>query len=227
MQIFFDFSAYSDMAIGLGKIFGFNFPENFNYPYVSRSIQEFWRRWHMSLSRWFRDYLYIPLGGSRKGKLRTYLNLWAVFLFCGLWHGASWNFIVWGGYYGLFLVLERVNPFKEIKIPSFFKHVYVLTVVGIGLGIFRSENLSYAFNYISFMFDLGSFKGFSSLISTGFIIPFLLGVTFSVDRQHRLKVFSDRLFIKKFSSFIYLVGLISSIFLIAGDSYNPFIYFRF
>ena len=133
LQIYYDFSGYSDMAIGLGKIFGFDFLENFNYPYISRSIKEFWRRWHISLSSWFRDYLYIPLGGNRKGKVRTYINLIIVFFVTGLWHGASFNFIVWGLYYAVFLVIERLGFGKRLeKLPRIIQHVYTLLVVVIG-----------------------------------------------------------------------------------------------
>ncbi|KAF1077547.1 Peptidoglycan O-acetyltransferase [Halodesulfovibrio sp. MK-HDV] len=128
-QIYFDFSGYSDMAIGIGRMLGFTFPENFNYPYSADSIQNFWKRWHMSLSTWFQDYLYIPLGGNRKGTLRTYLNLIVVFLLCGFWHGANWTFMAWGGYYGVFLVLERAFPSFYKRIPKLLKHIYVIVIV--------------------------------------------------------------------------------------------------
>ena len=156
LQIYFDFSGYSDMAIGLGLMFGFRFPENFNFPYVSRSIQEFWRRWHMSLSTWFRDYLYIPLGGSRVSPLRTYLNLWIVFLLCGLWHGASWSFVVWGAYHGLFLVLERAGWLRVLQgTPRAVQHIYSLLVVMVGWVFFRADTLAHAVSYLGVMVGFG------------------------------------------------------------------------
>ena len=133
LQIYFDFSGYSDMAIGPGRIFGFRFPENFNHPYTAASMQEFWQRWHMSLSRWFRDYLYIAMGGNRMGTIRTYINLISVFLLCGLWHGASWSFVIWGLFHGFFLVLERTRMASLLKLlPLFLRRFYLLLVVLVG-----------------------------------------------------------------------------------------------
>jgi len=145
LQIYFDFSGYSDMAIGMASMFGIRLPENFNYPYISASIQEFWRRWHISLSTWFRDYLYIPLGGSRGGKLRTFANLFIVFALCGLWHGASWAFVAWGLWHGIFLALER-TPFGQLlsRAPAALRHLYVIVVVLIGWTIFRSGTIAEA-----------------------------------------------------------------------------------
>ncbi|MGM0878733.1 MAG: MBOAT family O-acyltransferase, partial [Bacillota bacterium] len=155
LQIYFDFSGYSDMAIGLGKMFGFDFLENFNYPYISSSVSEFWRRWHISLGSWLRDYVYIPLGGNRKGEWTTYRNLFIVWLATGIWHGASWTFIVWGMYYGIFIMLEKAFLGKLLKrIPVFMQHVYALLVVVIGWVFFRAETFSYAFSYIKTMFGL-------------------------------------------------------------------------
>jgi alginate O-acetyltransferase complex protein AlgI len=149
LQIYFDFSGYTDMAIGLGKAFGFEFPENFNYPYVSQSIQEFWRRWHISLSVWFRDYLYIPLGGNRCPVAKHYRNLIVVFLLCGLWHGASWNFIIWGLWYGLFLVLERMEIGRFLSTAwRPLRHLYALAVIVLGWVLFRTDNLSHALQYL-------------------------------------------------------------------------------
>ena len=153
MQIFFDFSAYSDMAIGLGKIFGFHFLENFNYPYISRNIQEFWRRWHISLSQWFKDYLYIPLGGNRKGKIRTYINLLIVFFLTGLWHGSSWNFIFWGIFHGVFLIIERLGLKKVLeKTPKILQHLYTMIIVIIGWVFFRADNFIFALKYLKILF---------------------------------------------------------------------------
>ena len=139
-QIYFDFSGYSDMAIGLGRMFGFTFQENFNYPYISCSVQEFWRRWHISLSTWFKEYLYIPLGGNRKGRARTYVNKLFVFFCTGLWHGADWTFVIWGLYHGLFLLLEGILPVK--RLPRALGHVYTMLVVCAGFVIFRADTLS-------------------------------------------------------------------------------------
>ena len=148
LQVYFDFSGYSDMAIGLGRLFGFEFLENFNYPYIAESMRDFWRRWHISLSTWFRDYLYIPLGGNRGSSLRTYLNLWTVFLLCGLWHGASWNFIIWGALHGASLVIERIGWHKYLdRLWRPLRHLYTLGIVMIGWVFFRSESLSHAIHY--------------------------------------------------------------------------------
>lgn len=143
LQIYFDFSGYSDMAIGMGKMLGFDFLENFDNPYHSKSIKEFWRRWHISLSSWFRDYLYIPLGGNRKGSIITYRNLAIVFLATGVWHGASWNFVIWGLWHGFFLIIERIGFWKILnKFPVFFQRIYTLLIVGIGWLMFRTENIN-------------------------------------------------------------------------------------
>ncbi|HKM92321.1 MAG TPA: MBOAT family protein, partial [Prolixibacteraceae bacterium] len=157
LQIYFDFSGYSDMAIGLGRVFGFKFLENFNFPYIAKNIQDFWRRWHISLSSWFRDYLYIPLGGNRKGKVRTYFNLIIVFFLCGLWHGASWTFVAWGLYHGLFLILERFFHGKTtIKIPIIFNYVYTILVVMVGWVLFRADNFSSSLMYLKAMTGFGA-----------------------------------------------------------------------
>ncbi|HSU68533.1 MAG TPA: MBOAT family protein [Tepidisphaeraceae bacterium] len=155
IQIYFDFSGYSDMAIGLGRMFGFVFPENFNYPYISASITDFWRRWHMTLSSWFRDYLYIPMGGNRCRPARVYFNLLTVFFLCGLWHGPTWNFVVWGLIHGAFLIIERVGLTRWMeKWPAAFRHLYVLTVVMVGWVFFNSKDLPQSMTYLSVMFGL-------------------------------------------------------------------------
>lgn len=149
LQIYFDFSGYSDMAIGMGKMLGFHYLENFDFPYTSKSIKEFWRKWHISLSSWFRDYVYIPLGGNRKSTGRTYINLSIVFLLTGFWHGAAWNFIFWGIYHGLFLILERIKLGEGLaKIPSVFQHIYAMIIVIIGWIFFRAQSLNEAFTYL-------------------------------------------------------------------------------
>ena len=149
LQIYFDFSGYSDMAIGLGKMLGFNFKENFNYPYISKSIKEFWKRWHISLSTWFKDYLYIPLGGNKKGALLTYRNLLIVFFITGFWHGASYNFIFWGLFHGAFLILEKTKGSLIEKLPNSIKHIYVLLVVIVGWVFFRAETFNDAIVYLT------------------------------------------------------------------------------
>ena len=173
LQIYFDFSGYSDMAIGMGHMLGFDFLENFNYPYVSCSVQEFWRRWHISLSSWFRDYLYIPLGGNRRGKVRTYINLIIVFACTGLWHGASLSFIVWGLWHGLFLVIERLG-FKKVldKLPKFIGWIYTMLVVLVGWVFFRADTLPAAMKYLGEMFSFsgGVANGMAQFDNLSFII---------------------------------------------------------
>ncbi len=156
-QIYFDFSGYSDMAIGLGRVFGFRYVENFNYPYIATSVTDFWRRWHISLSTWWKDYVYKPLGGNRVGIIKNYRNLFIVFFLCGLWHGASWTFVFWGFYHGLFLVLEKLfllNLFSQI--PNTFTRLYTLLVVMVGWVYFRSENIQYANNFVLKLFDFNN-----------------------------------------------------------------------
>jgi len=182
LQIYFDFSAYSDMAIGLGRIFGFEFMENFNYPYISKSIKEFWRRWHISLSTWFRDYVYIPLGGSRCSKARTYINLLTIFFLTGIWHGASWNFIVWGLFHGIFMLLERgkFGTFLE-KCRDGIRRGYTLSVVLIGWVFFRAENLTLGLKYIGSMFNFtnGWWKDLVFVLNKEYIFFLIVALLFS------------------------------------------------
>lgn len=183
-QIFFDFSGYSDMAIGLGMIFGFKFLENFNYPYIATSVSEFWRRWHISLSTWFRDYLYIPLGGNRKSAIITYRNLIIVFLLCGLWHGPSWNFVVWGLLHGLFLIFERAGGLSIInKLWRPIRHFYTLGFFFISLVIFRQENLFRGFDYIKVLFHAKTvtpkFYYLESLVTVQIIYTLVFAVILS------------------------------------------------
>jgi len=236
IQIYFDFSGYSDMAIGLGKMLGFNFKENFNYPYISMSIQEFWRRWHISLSTWFRDYLYIPLGGNRKGLRRTYVNLIIVFFITGLWHGASWNFVFWGLFHGLFLILERSKVLNTLKWPVFVQHLYVLVVVIVGWVFFRAETMTEAVAYLGSMVGASQGEDITALI---YINPYsitmiLLAIIFSMPIRAWLNGFvaksKSNLLSKMHGPSIYFfyIGLfLWSIIELAQSSYNPFIYFRF
>lgn len=230
LQIYFDFSGYSDMAIGLGEIFGFHFLENFNYPYISRSIKEFWRRWHISLSTWFRDYLYIPLGGSRKGPVRTYVNLMIVFFTTGLWHGASFNFIVWGLYYAVFLVLERQKWGKILdRLPRIVQHLYALIIVLIGWVFFRANDLTAALDYIRGMFTLAGddLVYLNYHMNLQYWLCIVLGVLFAVPVPKQLNVLSGTKgwqYVK--DAGIMLIFYIAVCYMV-GSGYSPFLYFRF
>jgi len=238
LQIYFDFSGYSDMAIGLGKMFGFDFLENFNFPYISRSIREFWRRWHMSLSFWFRDYLYIPLGGSRAGASRLYLNQLVVFFLCGLWHGASWTFIAWGLWHGAFLVLERTRFGKLLdRVPRPLQHAYAVLVVLIGWVLFRADTLPLAIAYLKAMFFLssGTIPAVEYLntkivlaILAGLIgcTPIAAGLVARAKESVVGQAFARRGLALASSLFLVAVFL-GSIILVSTNTYNPFIYFRF
>ena len=238
-QIYFDFSGYSDMAIGLGKMFGFNFPENFNYPYISRSVREFWRRWHITLSNWFKDYLYISLGGNRKGNTRTYINLLIVFFITGLWHGANWTFIVWGLFHGLFLVLERLGLKKLLnKIPHFLSHIYLLLIINISWVFFRSDSVGYSFSYLKAMFSFKQSTNFEYLnfyLTKEIIIALLFALFFSTPIIkwviNYLKNCENKLLNYKIMKIIKVACLTFLLLMcfvyISTDSYNPFIYFRF
>jgi alginate O-acetyltransferase complex protein AlgI len=231
LQIYYDFSAYSDMAIGIGRIFGFHFNENFNFPYISQSIQEFWRRWHISLSSWFRDYVYIPLGGNRKGVFRTYINLCIVFLLTGFWHGAAWQYIVWGMYHGLFSIIERLGLKKILeRIPRGFRHVYTMLVVILGWVFFRADNLTVAIQYIKNMFsfnfsnfnNIGIVTQFTNLFGIIFIVALIFSVT-KFEVLNKSKLWSN----VTFTRIRYLLLWIVSMLYLTGLSYNPFIYFKF
>lgn len=240
IQIYFDFAGYSDMAIGLGRIFGFQFLENFNFPYVSRSIQEFWRRWHISLSNWFRDYLYIPLGGNRKGPLRTYFNLFIVFLLTGFWHGAGWSFIFWGLFHGLFMIIERLGFDKVLaKLWRPIQHLYVLLVVIIAWVFFRIEDFGEAVSYTLNLFGFGAesnikyyvsdYLNLELLIFTPFVI---LGSTYGLQKIYNKskQYFNKRGWLNAFEA-LQLTGTFFLLFIcilsVSMGTYNPFIYFRF
>ncbi len=246
LQIYFDFSGYSDMAIGLGRIFGFEFLENFNYPYISQSIQEFWRRWHISLSTWFRDYLYIPLGGNRKGNARTYLNLFIVFAVTGLWHGASWSFVLWGLFHGVFLVIERLGFGRVLKkIPSIFRWIYTMLVVLIGWVLFRADNLTRAIAYLRSMFTLKSIGLTMTMANLNAFIFFalILGIVFSFPVAKKFWQPQNQLDYETTASagklgwkyylqgyaqiFVCIFLLLLSITFLSGSDFNPFLYFRF
>lgn len=234
LQIYFDFSGYSQMAIGLARIFGFRFPQNFNYPYISTSIKEFWRRWHISLSTWFRDYVYIPLGGNRVSKLRQYINLVIVFFLCGLWHGASWNFVIWGLFHGSFLVIERLISGFKVKPPAIFCYCYAMLIVLIGWVFFRSPDLKFAIDFLELMFGDSQNQIVSSNLiklqqSHFFICIFVLALIGAAPlvRNLALKL------IRKKPYFIWLhdIFLLGCLLLVAIRlsiaTHNPFIYFQF
>jgi alginate O-acetyltransferase complex protein AlgI len=241
LQIYFDFSGYSDMAIGLGRMFGFHFLENFNYPYISRSIREFWRRWHISLSTWFRDYLYIPLGGNRHGNKRTNVNLLIVFLLCGLWHGASWNFILWGLMYGFFLVAERGKWGRIVTgMHPIGQHCYALLVVINGWVFFRHEQLAEAGSYFSVMYGFSGAERMHPRINIDcnalFICSLVAGILLSLPLYPQLRTYwrvrAKENYLAVVSVQVAKLVLTSTILLFAAGSisvgaYNPFIYFRF
>lgn len=230
LQIYFDFSGYSDMAIGLGKMFGFEFMENFNYPYISRSVTEFWRRWHMSLSTWFKEYLYIPLGGNRVKVHRHILNLLIVWGLTGLWHGASWNFVFWGTYYGVLLILEKYLYGKYIeKAPSWISHIYTMLIVSIGWVFFSSDTLSDGFQYVGMLFGAGSLPIANAytlyLIKTSGILIVLAAIISTPMPLKQFRLFSKRHGILGLI-IIFMLLIVSTAYLIFS-SYNPFLYFRF
>jgi alginate O-acetyltransferase complex protein AlgI len=236
LQIYYDFSGYSDMAIGLGKIFGFNFLENFNYPYISKSVREFWKRWHLSLTTWFTDYVYIPLGGNRVSTFKTYRNQIIVFLLSGLWHGASWNFLFWGAYYGVFLVLERAFLGKLLsKLWTPLRHIYALAVIVVGWVFFRAENLTQALRYLKRMFKFVPANNYyypELYLNNRVILTLLAAIIFSAPIvgyiKKTLKAVKLQKFIYEFfSDFILISILLISIIRLSSTTYNPFIYFRF
>jgi alginate O-acetyltransferase complex protein AlgI len=240
-QIYFDFSGYSDMAIGLGRMFGFHFMENFNYPYISKSIREFWRRWHISLSSWFKDYVYIPLGGSRCSTFRVYTNLFIVFVLTGLWHGASWNFLIWGLFHGTFLTCEHAGFSKVLKkLWSPLQHLYVLLLVIIGWVFFRADTLGQAVEYIKTMFDFSDRNirpdVFYSFFSHEALLVFAIAIIcstpiYSLCRKvvlQNIEVSNWKAVLLVIFRLIVLLGLLMlCIFKTSSSTYNPFIYFRF
>lgn len=226
LQIYYDFSGYSDMAIGLGKMFGFDFMENFNYPYSSCSIQEFWRRWHISLGSWFRDYIYIPLGGSRGKKYQTYLNTFIVFLLTGLWHGASWNFVLWGIYYAIFLILERMFLKNLLlKIPIYFRHLYTILIVLFGWVLFRSEGLLNAVGYIKIMFCFrANWSEIVLNLSLEYLVYIIIGIIGCTPFFDKIKkVISKEEFLDLFIFVFFIIAILTMV----SRGFSPFLYFRF
>lgn len=230
LQIFYDFAGYSNMAIGIGRMFGFELPRNFEHPYSSASFQEFWRRWHMTLSRWFRDYLYIPLGGSRGGKVATYRNLLVVFVLCGIWHGASWTFLLWGLWHGAFLIFERVG--REIgfpKLPRFVGVMYTLIFVMFGWVLFRAESLDAAISYWGTMLGVNSGDTYVEVTSIQ-LLASMIGVLLAWDGWKKI---AERRFNLERSpvqavTWMSVIGLATLAFIaVAGTTQQPFLYFRF
>ena len=231
LQIYFDFSGYSDMAIGLGKMFGFDFLENFNYPYISKSIREFWRRWHISLSTWFKEYLYIPLGGNRKGNARTYINLFIVFFCTGLWHGASWNFVLWGMWHGFFSVIERLGLGRllEKDRTAVLSRIYTLFVVIVGFAIFALTD----FNELKVFLSVMLLNVNNSLIDDSFLFVLkdnaLIIFSGLIVSAPVYSIVKDRksVILKIISIVLFIAAFILSVACLVSSSYNPFLYFRF
>lgn len=231
-QIYFDFSGYSDMAVGLGKMFGFDFPRNFNYPFISKNISEFWRRWHMTLGQWFRDYVYIPLGGNRKGKGRTYINLFIVWMLTGLWHGASWNFMIWGLYFGVLIILERAFLQHWLqKMHPIFQHLYFVFFLLVGWTFFLFEDVNKITSYLKIMFGLTSSPlvnnyFFYLVLSNGLLLlialigslPITKGIQSLFKKQSVIEI--------TVLAFCFVLLLLSTAYLV-DDTFNPFLYFRF
>ena len=241
MQIYYDFSGYSDMAIGLGRMFGFHFRENFDHPYLASSIRDFWRRWHISLSSWFRDYVYIPLGGNRKGRARTVINRIIVFFLTGLWHGASWTFVIWGLFHGALLLLEEAVPCLR-RLPKALGHIFTLLAVTLGFVVFRAESLPEAATYLGRMFTGFDFSASAMVLPVRLLTPFFLvmlaAAVVCCGPLHRAAgrllggedatartVMQKRMYIASYV--LALVLLAWCVVRLTGSSYNPFIYFRF
>ena len=224
LQIYFDFSGYSDMAIGMARMFGFHFKENFDHPYTSSSVKEFWRRWHISLSTWFKEYVYIPLGGNRKGKLRAVTNKLVVFFLCGLWHGAAWTFVVWGLIHGFFLLLEEYLPIN--KLPRPIGIIYTLFVITIAFVLFRAENFSQAALIVAqmftgFHFETACMQVFMENLTPVFIITFISGIVASTNIASKININTNLSYVLSFALLFLCICSLST------GSYNPFIYFRF
>lgn len=232
-QIYFDFSGYSDMAIGLGRMFGFKFPENFRYPYQSVSITDFWRRWHITLSTWFKEYLYIPLGGNRRGLARQALNLLIVWSLTGFWHGAGWNFVMWGLYYFVILFIEKLFLLKALdKLPKFFRHVYALVLIIIGWVIFASDDVSVLLPYLGSMFGAnGAIGGMDVYTLLTKAVLLIICCIASTELPKKLFLSAAGAMNEKaaftLKSVLTIALLALSMILLIGDSYNPFLYFRF
>lgn len=236
LQIYFDFSAYSDMAIGLGKMFGFDFLENFDYPYISKSITEFWRRWHISLGTWFKDYVYIPLGGSREGTKKLIMNILIVWALTGIWHGASWNFVIWGLYFGIILLIEKLFLKKYLeKLPGFIQRIYVLFIVMISFIIFNANNMKEAWSNIIGLFGVNGEKLINKFtiyyLKNYFVVIIIAIIASTPIIKNLIKKLKQN---KKINKIINILEPILIVFILiiitsyaVDNSYNPFLYFRF
>ncbi|MGL4362239.1 MAG: MBOAT family O-acyltransferase [Cellulosilyticaceae bacterium] len=227
LQLYFDFSGYSDMAIGLGKMMGFKFPENFNYPYLSRSVTEFWRRWHMTLGGWFREYLYIPLGGNRVSKVKFYRNLMIVWFLTGFWHGAGWNFVLWGLFFGVIIIIERAGLLKLLeKMPKVIGHFYLLFVVLISWVLFALESSEHIMQYFGAMFGItkaGFINQNTAYYMTNYIPVIIIGILFATPLMKKLNEKMKPWMVYVF----YMITLIMSTAYLVDSTFNPFLYFRF
>lgn len=236
LQIYFDFSGYSDMAIGLGRMFGFQFLENFNLPYTARSIKEFWRRWHISLSSWFKNYLYIPLGGNRKGQARTALNRFLVFFTTGLWHGANWTFVLWGLWHGLFSVLENAGVIPKRLCRSPLGHLYTMLVVVLGFTLFRADTLSSALSMFSAMFTGFTFRpegtlALIALLDVRTVFMLIVAILFASGLPQRLVARLEQgafaLQTAQVKTVLYVGLFCVSLLTVVSTTFSPFIYFQF
>ncbi len=238
LQLYFDFSAYSDMAIGMGKMLGFHYLENFNYPLIAKSVTDFWRRWHISLSTWFRDYIYIPLGGNRVGIGKHLRNIAVVWFLTGLWHGAAWNFILWGVYYGILLTLEKYVWGKKLaKLPAFFQHIYAIWIVVFGFTIFVFDDMGKLGEYLTFLFGIAKNPIFGTeilyyLMNYGvlLIVAVLLSAPIYPWLQKKIEQIQTKRkkdVIKAICAVCYIALFLLTTAYLVGDTYNPFLYFRF
>lgn len=233
-QIYFDFSGYSDMAMGLGKMFGFHLVQNFNYPYTSKSITEFWRRWHMSLGSWFREYVYIPLGGNRSGRIKQYRNLFVVWFLTGLWHGANWNFIFWGLYFGAFVTIEKIFLLKWLNNkPTFISHVYTILVVIVGWVFFEFENMIQGISFLKIMFGIGTYSFVDSraiyYLYTNIILFVILAICSTPILKNVMSSIKEKINLVGVLAvpIAYIIILFFCTAYLVNQSYNPFLYFRF
>lgn len=226
-QIYFDFAGYSDMACGLGRMLGFTFPQNFNYPYIAKSITDFWRRWHMTLGSWFREYVYIPLGGNRVNGFRKYFNIMVVWVLTGFWHGADWNFIVWGIYFGVLLILEKQIFMKFLpKLPAFIQHIYTLILIVISMAIFATPQ--YFMEYLSKMFgNAPFFNAMTEYYLISYLPTFIILVIAATPLPKKLFNKLPEKARDSLSTILMVCGIAMTISFLVSDSYNPFLYFRF
>jgi len=232
LQVYLDFSGYSDMAIGLARMFGFRFKENFIYPFIAQSMKEFWTRWHISLSTWFKEYVYIPLGGSKKGKIRTYLNLWVVFLLTGFWHGPSWSFVLFGAFHGVLLIAERIGLQAVLNIiPRFFRSVYVFMITAFSIIFFSIDDLNHIISFYKSLFQFVPANEYSRInfyITTEWYVMLVIAMLISIPSvEYAFSLIKNAKLKTVIETVVVLLLLLLSIGELANSTYNPFIYFRF